>query len=54
MNSQKANLRKHAADRGLHKVGGGDDHLRDEEQPGIAVILREIRVYLVGIRATSV
>ena len=30
----KANLRKHAADRGLHKVGGGDDHLRDEEQPG--------------------
>ena len=41
----KANLRKHAADRGLHKVGGGDDHCRDEEQPG--TLLREINNNLV-------
>ena len=28
------NLRKHAADGGLHKISGGDYHLRNEEQPG--------------------
>ena len=29
------NLRERTTDCGLDKVGGGDDHLRDEEQPGI-------------------
>ena len=28
------NLRKHAADGGLHKISGGDYHLGNEEQPG--------------------
>ena len=28
------NLRERTTDCGLDKVGGGDDHLRDEEQPG--------------------
>ena len=29
-----SNLRERTTDCGLDKVGGGDDHLRDEEQPG--------------------
>ena len=28
------NLRERTTDCRLDKVGGGDDHLRDEEQPG--------------------
>ena len=29
-----ANLRERTTDCGFDKVGGGNDHLRDEEQPG--------------------
>ena len=32
------NLRERTTDCGLDEVGGGDDHLRDEEQPGTVLL----------------
>ena len=44
------NLRKHAADGGLHKISGGDYHLRNEEQPGKNIYLkRNSNVWETGI-----